>query len=287
MELTHILFPIDFSEHCTAFADYVGAMVRGTGARLTLLHVMECPPPWYSDADATLLSSLVDLAVIREHRQEQLNSYLEHQFQGLAPLRLLAQGDPATEIVEFAKREQVSIVAMPTRGCGVFRRMLLGSVTAKVLHDAPCPVWTSSHTERVMEARYPYRTMACAVDLSERSVDTIRWAYQFASQQNALLWVVHAIDVDEESTNRGVLEVRRYLRENASNQWQNLEKELDFTVPLHIAYGSIGTAVRKAVHDLQADIVIIGRGHAQEPLGHLRSGLYSIIRESPCPVISV
>ena len=41
MELKHILFPIDFSEHCAAFADYVGAMARGTGARLTLLHVLE------------------------------------------------------------------------------------------------------------------------------------------------------------------------------------------------------------------------------------------------------
>ena len=83
--------------------------------------------------------------------------------------------------------------------------------------------------------------------------------------------MVHAIDVDEESTNRGVLEVRRYLRESASNKWQNLEKELGLTAPLHIAYGSVGAAVRKAVHDLQADIVIIGRGHAQEPLGHLRA----------------
>lgn len=84
--------------------------------------------------------------------------------------------------------------------------MLLGSVTAKVLHDTPCPVWTSSHTEHATQARYPYRTVACALELSERSEDTIRWAYQFASQQNARLQVVHAIDVDEESTNRGVLE---------------------------------------------------------------------------------
>ena len=79
MELKHILFPIDFSEQCTAFADYVEAMARGTGARLTLLHVLECPPPWYSDVDAALLSSLVDVALIKEHRQEQLNSYLEHR----------------------------------------------------------------------------------------------------------------------------------------------------------------------------------------------------------------
>jgi hypothetical protein len=38
---------------------------------------------------------------------------------------------------------------------------------------------------------------------------------------------------------------------------------------------------------LQADVVIIGRGHVKEPLGRLRTNSYAIIRESPCPVISV
>ena len=36
---------------------------------------------------------------------------------------------------------------MPTHGFGPLRRFLLGSVAAKVLHDAQCPVWTSVHTD--------------------------------------------------------------------------------------------------------------------------------------------
>jgi hypothetical protein len=36
-----------------------------------------------------------------------------------------------------------------------------------------------------------------------------------------------------------------------------------------------------------ADIVIIGRGVIQKPFGRLRSGAYEVIREAPCPVISV
>ncbi len=36
---------------------------------------------------------------------------------------------------------------MPTHGYGPFRRFILGSVTAKVLHDADCPVWTGVHLE--------------------------------------------------------------------------------------------------------------------------------------------
>ena len=284
--LQQILFPVDFSEHCTAVADYVEAMARGSGARLALLHVLECPPSWYSDIEAARLSSIVDLALVKEHRQKQLNLYLESKFRHLAPLRVLSQGDAATEIVQLAMREGVSLIMIPTRGRGLFRRLLLGSVTAKVFHDAPCPVWTS-HSEHVTPARYPCRTVACAVDLSERSVGTLQWACQFASEQNAVMHVVHAIDVDETSTDRGIMEVRRYLEREALEKWKSLEGKLAFKAPLCIAYGSVAAAVRKAAHDLQADVVIIGRGHLQEPLGRLRTNAYAIIRASPCPVISV
>lgn len=287
MELKHILFPVDFSESCTAASDQVQAMTRSTGARLTLLHVLECPPLWYANLEAARLASGVDLALIREHRLEQLNRYLEDQLQDLSPLRCLSQGDAATEIVQYACREEVSLIMMPTRGGGVFRRLLLGSVTSKVLHDASCPVWTTSHSEHVTAARYPYRTIICGIDFSTASVETLRWASLFTAEQRAQMRVVHAIDVDEHSTNSGIVEVRRYLREVALDEWNRLEKDYGFDEQLCIAYGSVGNALRKAADDLEADLLIIGRGHIQEPFGRLRSNSYAIIRESPCPVISI
>jgi nucleotide-binding universal stress UspA family protein len=287
VELKHILFPVDFSESCTAASAQVQAMARSTGARLTLLHVLECPPSWYANIEAAGPSSITDLALVREHRQEQLNCYLEDQLQDLAPLRLLSQGDAATEIVQYACREEISLIMMPTRGGGVFRRLLLGSVTSKVLHDASCPVWTTSHSEHVTAARYPYRTIICGIDFSTDSVGTLRWALLFAAEQRAQMRVVHAIDVDEHSTNSGVVAVRRYLREMALDEWNRLKKDHGFDEQLCIAYGSAGNALRKAAHNLEADLVIIGRGHIQEPFGRLRSNSYAIIRESPCPVISV
>jgi hypothetical protein len=39
------------------------------------------------------------------------------------------------------------LIMMPTYGMGSFRRHLIGSVTAKVLHDVACPVWTAAHVE--------------------------------------------------------------------------------------------------------------------------------------------
>jgi hypothetical protein len=45
--------------------------------------------------------------------------------------------------------------------------------------------------------------------------------------------------------------------------------------------------VHEAAIGHSADIVVIGRGLIQTTLGRLRSGAYEIIREAPCPVISV
>jgi nucleotide-binding universal stress UspA family protein len=287
MEPKHILFPVDFSDSCTAASAHVRSVAESTGSRLTLLHVLECPPSSYDRIKAAGLSSLVNLPQIREERQEQLNQYLDEEFRSLGPLRLLVQGDPPEEIVTYAQRENVGLIMMPTRGGGVFRRLLLGSVTSKVLHDAACPVWTTSHAEGAAVSRYPYRTIVCGIDLSEDAAETLRWASMFASEQKARLRVVHAIHVEEHSSNRGVVKVREYLREIALEEWEELRKKHGFDEPLYIAYGSVGSALREAALDLEADLVVIGRGRFQEPFGRLRSNSYAVLRESPCPVISV
>jgi nucleotide-binding universal stress UspA family protein len=287
MEPKHILFPVDFSENCTAVADYVEAMASGSGARVTLLHVVECPPPWYSDIEAARLSSVIDLGSIRKIRQDELNNYLRGRFDHPRSTRIVSQGEAAAQIVLYALTQAVSLIMMPTRGGGLFRRLLLGSTIAKVLHDTSCPVWTTSHSEHVAPARYPYRRIICGIDLSERSAETLCWALRLASEQHADMHVVHAIDVNEKYMTMGAVLARQYLRERAYEQWGRLKRETGFTAPLYIAYESVGVALRKAVHDLEGDIVVIGRGRAKQTLGRLRANSYAVIRESPCPVISV
>ena len=62
------------------------------------------------------------------------------------------------------------LIMMPTHGYGPFRRFLLGSVTAKILHDATCPVWTSTHLETsVGTGKVGIRKVLGAVDFGPRS----------------------------------------------------------------------------------------------------------------------
>jgi nucleotide-binding universal stress UspA family protein len=56
----------------------------------------------------------------------------------------LAEDESAHPIVEHTQQSSDTLIMMPTRGYAPFRSLLLGSVTAMVLLDAPCPVWTGA-----------------------------------------------------------------------------------------------------------------------------------------------
>jgi nucleotide-binding universal stress UspA family protein len=58
-------------------------------------------------------------------------------------------------------------------------------------------------------------------------------------------------------------------------------------VTTHLVFGPIAHALRDAVVQQSADLLIVGRGESQSPLSGVLSNLYSIVRESPCPVLSV
>jgi nucleotide-binding universal stress UspA family protein len=52
----------------------------------------------------------------------------------------LTSGDPASEVLRIADEDAVDLVVLGARGLGVVQRLLLGSVSEAVLHDAQCAV---------------------------------------------------------------------------------------------------------------------------------------------------
>jgi nucleotide-binding universal stress UspA family protein len=124
---------------------------------------------------------------------KHLDSFGEAELNGVPVKRMLCCGDPASLIVQRACAEKADLIFMPSHGGGILRRFLLGSVTAKVLHDAACPVWTGAHLERspALDPADIHHIM-CAVDFGPQSSNPIQWAASFASALQARLTVVHA-----------------------------------------------------------------------------------------------
>ena len=287
LRIQKILFPVDFSERCSAAAHHAAAIARHFDAKLTVLHVLQIPPVWYGDLAAAELELLVDIEQLKKERQHTLDAYLRSELQNVSKLeKLVENGDPAHVITEYARKEHMDLIMMPTHGHGPFRRLLLGSVTAKVLHDAQCPVWTDVHDEMSF-ARLGCQEVMCAVDLRSEAVASMQWAAAFAESHKAELTLMHAIPALDGPAPPGEVRFRSYLNEYAREYITDLQRKAGITAKVCIEGGKIAETVRNAALHHAADLVVIGQGCLHETLGGLRSNAYSIIRQSPCPVVRV
>lgn len=133
-----------------------------------------------------------------------------------------------------------------------------------------------------------FQTIVCAVDCDRTCVPVIEWARDLAASLGADLKVVHALPAaDETSDNRGEIELRRRLFQRARDGFARCWGDLGTEVQVSLAGGPVPRVVREAVLRERAQLAVIGRGHTQGELGRLQSCGYSIIRESPCPVVRI
>jgi len=287
LRVEKILFPVDFSERCSAAASHVAATARHFNAKLTVLHVLQIPPVWYGDLAAAELQLLVDVEDLKKERRHTLDGYLRHELRDLVGVeKIVENGDPAYVIEEYARNQKADLIMMPTHGHGPFRRLLLGSVTAKVLHDAECPVWTDVHEEATF-VRIGCRSVLHAVDLRQEAISSMQWAARYAGSHGAELTLMHAIPALAGPTPPGEVRFRSYLTEHAREYIEDLQRKAGVAARICIEGGKIAETVREAALQHAADLVVIGQGCMHETLGRLRSNAYSIIRQCPCPVVRV
>ena len=282
MKLTRILLPVDFSEQGDGAAQQAGALARYFGAELILLHVNPVVVPTLTSPRE--FSGPIDtgwITVIEAQARRNLDTYHQADLTGAKVTKTVVTGDPAASIVEFAHREKPDLIVMPTHGYGPFRRFLLGSVVSKVLHDTEVPVWTGAHLQR--SARSMWRRInrvLCAIDLQapERA---LLWSRDFAREFKAELILVHAIP-DVEST-----DPEEKSTPPACEQIRSLQRKLSVAGEILIEKGDPVQVVRAAATRVNADLVVIGRSPREGISGRLRPNAYSIVREAPCPVVSV
>ena len=284
MRLQHILFPYDFSAPADRIAPHVQALARSTRARVTLMSVI---PPAFDPGPPGIVraegAAGVDRALELENVQRQLDKALPTEMSDVALTRLVVRGDPAIQIAAFVEAHEVDLVMMPTHGVGVFRRFLVGSVTAKVLHDAKCPVWTAAHLDASSSAPLP-RRIICAIDNSQAGSDLAQWAVAFAGLVGAPLTLLHVVEpVTDWPTNEGERRLQEQERDYARRSLETRLKSAGIELPLRLVVGRIVETVVEQARADQTDLLIVGRGS----MARLRTHAFAIIQDSPCPVLSV
>jgi nucleotide-binding universal stress UspA family protein len=137
--IREILFATDFSPESVHAADYAVSLAEEFQSRLTLLHVIPKQKP----------GDLVSASDVTTSSEQLLRKMVSPEAAFLCkPEYLVVRGDPAQQIIEFAKfREAELVVLGARREKGVFGAAShLPTATAhKVISHAPCPVLTVRH----------------------------------------------------------------------------------------------------------------------------------------------
>jgi nucleotide-binding universal stress UspA family protein len=167
--------------------------------------------------------------------------------------------------------------------------VLLGSVTSRILHDCACPVWTARHEDAQRPGWHTaIQNVLCAVDLKAENIHVLNMARQVAAASGAHLRIVHAVVIPGLSQAASLATAfGDALQESAHEQIDALQEKAGTRCKVSIDLGPVDTVIRRAAEASGADLVVIGRGGLQGPLGRLRSNVSGIIHQSPCAVLSV
>jgi nucleotide-binding universal stress UspA family protein len=130
--LKTILAPTDFSSLSAAGARYACQLARDTGAELIIFNVVVLDE-----------SNAINKRELAEHQarlQEFVATELADAVRGLRVREKVIGGQAFGAIVDCAESERVDLIVMSSHGRSGLSRMLIGSVTDKVVRRAPCPV---------------------------------------------------------------------------------------------------------------------------------------------------
>jgi nucleotide-binding universal stress UspA family protein len=134
---TSILCPVDFSPHSERALHYALDLAALTGARLTVLTVVDA----FLDAASEAAGAG---GVLSAQTQQELRSLLDRVADGRPPHERMSiaveVGEPAEKILEQVRECASDLIVMGTQGLEGTRRLMFGSTTEQVLRQSTVPV---------------------------------------------------------------------------------------------------------------------------------------------------
>jgi len=289
-----ILCPIDFSDASHHAAEHAVAIAGWYGATLRALHVYA--PPFVPVPGIPPPGERVTAS-----ETARVQSEIDALFAACDPRRLEVVVDigPAGSTILDRARE-CDLIVMGTHGASGFERLMLGSVTEKVLRKAPCPVLTVP-PRAVATSALPFRRLLCAIDFSESSLAGLALAASIAREAGAELTLLHVIEwpwhepppppLTELPREQAAAldEFRRYLITMACNRLKDLARDPDVGgTSWRVAHGKPYTELLRTAADLHTDLIVMGvHGRNAADMALFGSTTNQVVRRASCPVLTI
>lgn len=276
-----IMVPVDFSETSKKAVNYGLSLALEFNAGLVLAHIT--PFTTRGEEEGRLLD-LIPLDC-----REALNYEV-----------VVKSGEVRHEILEIVKEKEIDLVVMGTHGRPYFERLLLGSVTERMLRKLNIPILTVSHLDPDKEihtpAAIPFERILYATDLAEGAQAGLELSVRLARGLEAQLTVAHVIH-PVDAVFQG-METAAYLPEVVNEVRAQVGERLtravarvsDGTVPITtvVAEGIPYETINRVAAETKADLIVInlqGKGVLERAL--LGSTAERVIRTATVPVLSL
>jgi nucleotide-binding universal stress UspA family protein len=292
-EFKRILCPVDFSEYSVRAYHHALSLAEHYRSKLVVLNIVEL---WrYPSASFVAAASLYDefrqtlLRLGKEKLQEFVKAHTNNEVQPGLGVR---EGMTADSILSFAEEQKSDLIVMGTHGLRGFDRLVLGSVTDRVMRKAMCPVLAVREQPRDLaaagqEQHYTHRLdriVAC-MDFSEYSERALSYAISGAVEYDAELTLLHVLEKvsSPAKTERAIAEATEQLDKLIPR-----ERNKSLKVKIAVRTGKPYQKIVQFAEEAQTDLMTMGvRGRGALDIAVFGSTTYRVIQLGPCPVLAV
>jgi nucleotide-binding universal stress UspA family protein len=293
MEIKLILCPIDFSEFSARAYDHALSLAEHYQAKLVAQHVVEL---WrYPSADFAASAGLYEefCHALTENRRKQLQEFgKNHTHDGIQTELVVTQGMAPDSILSFAQTQKTDVIVMGTHGRRGYDRLMLGSVTDRVMHRAPCPVLAVSkppHDSVVAGKQRDHvhhlsRILFCA-DFSEDSEHALNYAISATAEYDAELTLLHVLEGSPSpaKTEKAIAAAAKRLDRLIPTAGRKIRK-----IKTAVRIGEPYSQIIQLALEAQIDLVTMGvHGRGALDLAVFGSTTYRVMQLGPCPVLAV
>jgi nucleotide-binding universal stress UspA family protein len=296
IEIRRILCPIDFSDSSRHALAHATAVASWYGAAITLLHVSHpeafTNPPLLFD-ELARGPAMIESA-LRAAEEEMPKWSHSVTAAGVNVETLVECGYPVRHILARAAALPADLVVMGTHGRSGFERLVLGSVTEKVLRQAPCPVMAVP-PPAATAGKLPYTRLLCPVDFSDSSEAALRFACSIAEEADARLTIVHVFDWEQDDdlmlARFDTAEYFEAVERQARDRLEGLvtDEARVWSKPETVtARGKPYREILALADAKQADLIVLGvRGRNPIDLALFGSTTNQVVRRARCPVLTI
>jgi nucleotide-binding universal stress UspA family protein len=195
-------------------------------------------------------------------------------------------------ILSFAQAQKADGIVMGTHGQRGFDRLMLGSVTDRVMRKASCPVLVVGNPPRDLMATdekgrrvHRLRQILFCTDFSENSERALNYAISATEEYDAELTLLHVLEEvpSPAKTEKAVAAATEQL-----NKLIPPEGHKDLKVKSAVRIGKPYRQIIEFAVEEQIDMVAMGvRGRSGLDLAVFGSTTYRVMQLGPCPVLAV